>query len=116
MKQWSSKALAYQRLELLHLYKLGAVSLLLLIQSGEGVFFSPQPCKYFITSISRNILHQKSVVILTFRLINRYDSSKAFTENVELTDPIISRFDILCVVKVRFINSKTIKKQKVIII
>ncbi|THU48148.1 hypothetical protein C4D60_Mb09t23160 [Musa balbisiana] len=29
----------------------------------------------------------------------RYDSSKTFTQNVELTDPIISRFDILCVVK-----------------
>ncbi|KAG6470955.1 hypothetical protein ZIOFF_072043 [Zingiber officinale] len=29
----------------------------------------------------------------------RYDSSKAFSQNVELTDPIISRFDILCVVK-----------------
>ncbi|KAK6160504.1 hypothetical protein DH2020_003885 [Rehmannia glutinosa] len=28
-----------------------------------------------------------------------YDSSKTFTQNVELTDPIISRFDILCVVK-----------------
>ncbi|KAJ8460006.1 hypothetical protein OPV22_032932 [Ensete ventricosum] len=29
----------------------------------------------------------------------RYDSSKTFTQNVELTDAIISRFDILCVVK-----------------
>lgn len=29
----------------------------------------------------------------------RYDSSKTFAENVELTDPILSRFDILCVVK-----------------
>ncbi|CAK9178789.1 unnamed protein product [Ilex paraguariensis] len=29
----------------------------------------------------------------------RYDSSKTFSQNVELTDPIISRFDILCVVK-----------------
>lgn len=32
----------------------------------------------------------------------RYDSSKTFSQNVELTDPIISRFDILCVVKVSF--------------
>lgn len=32
--------------------------------------------------------------------VDRYDSSKTFSENVELTDPIISRFDILCVVKV----------------
>eukprot|EP00899_Mesostigma_viride_P005892 jgi/Mesvir1/15303/Mv06512-RA.1 len=29
----------------------------------------------------------------------RYDSSKTFAQNVELTDPILSRFDILCVVK-----------------
>ncbi|KAL0055666.1 hypothetical protein WJX82_002980 [Trebouxia sp. C0006] len=29
----------------------------------------------------------------------RYDSSRTFAENVELTDPILSRFDILCVVK-----------------
>ncbi|PPS02689.1 hypothetical protein GOBAR_AA17975 [Gossypium barbadense] len=28
-----------------------------------------------------------------------YDSSKTFSQNVELTDPIVSRFDILCVVK-----------------
>jgi hypothetical protein len=34
--------------------------------------------------------------------ICRYDSSKLFTQNVELTDPIISRFDVLCVVKVMF--------------
>ncbi|XP_024380390.1 DNA replication licensing factor MCM2 [Physcomitrium patens] len=29
----------------------------------------------------------------------RYDSSKTFAQNVELTDPILSRFDVLCVVK-----------------
>ncbi|KAL1550542.1 MCM DNA helicase complex subunit [Salvia divinorum] len=29
----------------------------------------------------------------------RYDSSMTFSQNVELTDPIVSRFDILCVVK-----------------
>ncbi|THG02651.1 hypothetical protein TEA_017915 [Camellia sinensis var. sinensis] len=29
----------------------------------------------------------------------RYDSSKTFSQNVESTNPIISRFDILCVVK-----------------
>ncbi len=29
----------------------------------------------------------------------RYDSSKTFTENVQLTDPIIQRFDILCVLQ-----------------
>jgi MCM P-loop domain len=50
----------------------------------------------------------------TLLLINRYDSSKTFTENVELTNPITSRFDIPCVVKVRFINSKTVKKKIII--
>merc|ERR1719409_1574452 len=29
----------------------------------------------------------------------RYDSSRTFSDNVDLTDPILSRFDILCVVK-----------------
>ena len=29
----------------------------------------------------------------------RYDSSLPFSQNVELTEPILSRFDILCVVK-----------------
>ncbi|KAK9825592.1 hypothetical protein WJX74_008760 [Apatococcus lobatus] len=29
----------------------------------------------------------------------RYDSSRTFAENVKLSDPILSRFDILCVVK-----------------
>jgi len=29
----------------------------------------------------------------------RYNSSLSFSQNVELTDPILSRFDILCVVK-----------------
>ncbi|CAG9463626.1 unnamed protein product [Pedinophyceae sp. YPF-701] len=29
----------------------------------------------------------------------RYDSSRTFLENVDLTDPILSRFDVLCVVK-----------------
>ena len=28
----------------------------------------------------------------------RYDSSITFSENVDLTEPILSRFDILCVV------------------
>lgn len=29
----------------------------------------------------------------------RYDPSLTFSENVDLTEPIISRFDILCVVR-----------------
>lgn len=42
------------------------------------------------------IVYIESLPICMFR----YDSSKMFSQNVELTDPIISRFDILCVVKV----------------
>lgn len=40
-----------------------------------------------------------SVIAAANPIGGRYDSSKLFTQNVELTDPIISRFDILCVVK-----------------
>ena len=29
----------------------------------------------------------------------RYDPSMTFSENVDLTEPILSRFDILCVVR-----------------
>lgn len=29
----------------------------------------------------------------------KYDSQMSFHDNVDLTDPILSRFDILCVVK-----------------
>lgn len=32
----------------------------------------------------------------------RYDSSMTFSENVQLSEPIMSRFDILCVVKDEF--------------
>lgn len=37
---------------------------------------------------------------LKYFVVSRYDSSKTFSQNVDLTDPILSRFDILCVVKV----------------
>ncbi|CDP19000.1 unnamed protein product [Coffea canephora] len=40
-----------------------------------------------------------SVVAAANPIGGRYDSSRTFSQNVELTDPIISRFDILCVVK-----------------
>ncbi|CAL9129890.1 unnamed protein product [Musa textilis] len=40
-----------------------------------------------------------SIIAAANPIGGRYDSSKTFTQNVELTDPIISRFDILCVVK-----------------
>ncbi|CAG7896997.1 unnamed protein product [Brassica rapa] len=40
-----------------------------------------------------------SVIAAANPVGGRYDSSKSFTQNVELTDPILSRFDILCVVK-----------------
>ena len=29
----------------------------------------------------------------------RYDPSLTFSENVDLTEPIVSRFDVLCVVR-----------------
>lgn len=41
-----------------------------------------------------------SVIAAANPIGGRYDSSKTFSQNVELTDPIVSRFDILCVVKV----------------
>ncbi|GMH23361.1 hypothetical protein Nepgr_025204 [Nepenthes gracilis] len=40
-----------------------------------------------------------SVIAAANPIGGRYDSSKTFLQNVDLTDPIISRFDILCVVK-----------------
>ena len=40
-----------------------------------------------------------SVIAAANPVGGRYDSSRTFAENVELTDPILSRFDILCVVK-----------------
>ncbi|XP_059656509.1 DNA replication licensing factor MCM2 [Cornus florida] len=40
-----------------------------------------------------------SVIAAANPIGGRYDSSKNFSQNVELTDPIVSRFDILCVVK-----------------
>ncbi len=32
-------------------------------------------------------------------LFGRYDSTRSFNENVDLTEPILSRFDILSVIK-----------------
>lgn len=40
-----------------------------------------------------------SVIAAANPIGGRYDASKTFSENVELTDPILSRFDILCVIK-----------------
>jgi len=40
-----------------------------------------------------------SVIAAANPIGGRYDSSKTFSDNVELTDPILSRFDILCVVR-----------------
>jgi DNA replication licensing factor MCM2 len=45
-------------------------------------------------------LHARCTVIAAANPIGgRYDSSRTFAENVELTEPILSRFDILCVVR-----------------
>lgn len=40
-----------------------------------------------------------SVLAAANPIKGRYDSSVSFAENVELTDPILSRFDVLCVVR-----------------
>ena len=40
-----------------------------------------------------------SVIAAANPIKGRYDNSMNFGENVELTDPILSRFDLLCVVK-----------------
>eukprot|EP01022_Parablepharisma_sp_SALTPOND_P034911 TRINITY_DN934_c0_g1_i1.p1 TRINITY_DN934_c0_g1~~TRINITY_DN934_c0_g1_i1.p1 ORF type:complete len:943 (-),score=83.79 TRINITY_DN934_c0_g1_i1:196-3024(-) len=40
-----------------------------------------------------------SVIAAANPLGGKYDSQKTFYENVDLTDPILSRFDILCVIK-----------------
>ncbi|KAJ7295046.1 hypothetical protein O6H91_Y216100 [Diphasiastrum complanatum] len=40
-----------------------------------------------------------SVIAAANPIGGRYDSGKTFTQNVELTDPILSRFDVLLVVK-----------------
>ena len=40
-----------------------------------------------------------SVIAAANPIGGRYDASKAFSENVELSDPILSRFDVLCVVR-----------------
>lgn len=37
--------------------------------------------------------------VYLYDLGGRYDPSLTFSENVDLTEPIISRFDILCVVR-----------------
>ncbi|MBA0829232.1 hypothetical protein Goarm_013850, partial [Gossypium armourianum] len=47
---------------------------------------------------NRQFIHNQFIKLICI-LACRYDSSKTFSQNVELTDPIISRFDILCVVK-----------------
>ncbi|CAG9318679.1 MCM2 [Blepharisma stoltei] len=40
-----------------------------------------------------------AVIAVANPVKGRYDSSRTFSENVDLSDPILSRFDILCVVK-----------------
>ncbi|UPR01936.1 minichromosome maintenance protein [Chloropicon primus] len=40
-----------------------------------------------------------SVIAAANPVGGRYDAGKSFSENVELSDPILSRFDILCVVR-----------------
>ena len=40
-----------------------------------------------------------SVIAAANPIGGRYDPTKTFSDNVELTDPILSRFDILCVIR-----------------
>ena len=40
-----------------------------------------------------------SVIAAANPIGGRYDPSMTFAENVDLTEPILSRFDILCVVR-----------------
>ncbi len=40
-----------------------------------------------------------SALCARFLAGGRYDPSLTFAENVDLTEPIVSRFDVLCVVR-----------------
>ena len=40
-----------------------------------------------------------SVIAASNPIGGRYDPSMTFAENVDLTEPILSRFDVLCVVR-----------------
>ena len=40
-----------------------------------------------------------SVIAASNPIGGRYDPSMTFSENVDLTEPILSRFDVLCVVR-----------------
>uniref|UniRef100_A0A3Q2XWR1 DNA replication licensing factor MCM2 n=1 Tax=Hippocampus comes TaxID=109280 RepID=A0A3Q2XWR1_HIPCM len=44
-------------------------------------------------------LQARCTVIAASNPIGRYDPSLTFAENVDLTEPIVSRFDVLCVVR-----------------
>ena len=45
-----------------------------------------------------------SVIAAANPIGGRYDSRRTFAENVELTDPIIQRFDVLCVLQVKILK------------
>lgn len=49
--------------------------------------------------IIANLQARCSVIAAANPIKGRYDSQLSFSDNVDLTDPILSRFDILCVVK-----------------
>ena len=40
-----------------------------------------------------------SIIAAANPIGGRYDTSRTFAENVDLSEPILSRFDVLCVVK-----------------
>lgn len=56
------------------------------LQSPDIVIFSVLLRSYVLT-------------VACFPSGGRYDPSLTFAENVDLTEPIVSRFDVLCVVR-----------------
>merc|ERR1712019_16875 len=40
-----------------------------------------------------------AVIAVANPIEGRYDASRTFAQNVNLTDPILSRFDVLCVIR-----------------
>lgn len=46
-----------------------------------------------------NLYSRCSIIAAANPIGGRYDASLTFTENVNLSEPILSRFDVLCVVR-----------------
>lgn len=96
MKLWSSRVSPSQRLGSSHLSRHAARSLLLLTQLVIPLILILLvfPFKHYL-DLKKNDTQSKPITISG----GRYDPSLTFSENVDLTEPIVSRFDILCVVR-----------------